>query len=128
MKTEIQNDVPRYRKKSKKKGEPKSDHKHVYEPCVFAYHGTHLERNKGFVPDDYLSYTIGTCCRTCGKIGARYHRDLEWMQRLNYWPSRGNWREQWTEKALREFDPATRTLPCYLIEGDWPKYAKEMTP
>lgn len=124
MKTEIPNDVPRYRKKSKKKGEPKADHKHLYAACVFAYYGIHLERNKGFVQDDYLSYSIGTCCSVCHRVGTKFNR--EWMRKINYWPTKENWHEQWTDAALREINPDTRTLPIYFLEGEWPKYAKEM--
>lgn len=121
--TLFMDDVPKYRKKSKKNGERKADHKHVYTWCVFTFYGTHIERNRGFVPDDYLSFDIGTYCPICGKIGTTSTSDPRWDRRLNYTPSKQRERERWTDEALKEFNAETRTLPIFhLTDRWWQKY------
>lgn len=107
-------EIPRYRKKSRRKSAGKSDHKHVYVNCVFGYYNVHLERAHGFVDDKELSWSIGTYCPVCGKIGR--FTDPAWLAVHSCCLGKDRWREMWTKEALREFDPASRTLPFFFLE------------
>ena len=40
----------RYRKRAKRKHNPKAKHKHEYQPCVFEYEGIQHSRTQGGVP------------------------------------------------------------------------------
>lgn len=116
-------DIPRYRKRSKKKISQKADHKHEYKWCVFTFYNIHLERNRGFVSDDFLSYDIGTYCHICGKIDSHCTSDPRWVKKLSYVPSKPDWRDKWTPAALKEFCDETRTLPIFhLTDRWWQKY------
>jgi len=52
----INNEIPKYRKKSKSTNKAKSDHKHEYTDCLLF---------------DGKSHWKGTYCKICGKIGDR---------------------------------------------------------
>ena len=110
---EYYDDIPRYKKKAKKPRTPKSDHKHIYQNCVFKYGGIQFSNGHGFVKDDRMS--IGTYCPICGKIGTTY--DTGWTRNLTYWPSSSRWKDMWSEEAMSEFEESTRTLPMFVL-GD----------
>lgn len=112
-------DTPKYRKRAKKGGKPKADHKHAYTWCVFGFHGIHLSGKHGFVPDEETTFTIGTYCPVCGKIGLHSTSDPRWYKQLDYYPRKTEWRDIYTERALREFDPGTRTLPYFFLDDHW---------
>ena len=115
---DLYDDVPRYRKKSAGKHAAKSDHKHVYESCVFGYFGIRLERGKGWGTDDKLSYTIGTYCPVCGKIGRI--RDPKWLRdERTQTPLGYAIREVYSDEALREMDQKTRTLPFFFLSDPY---------
>lgn len=93
-----------YRKKSKRRPPKKANHKHENADCVFFENGHH-----------YKHLFIGSYCPVCGKI-------MNWLTPLD-----GKWRKNdseyphfihsaWTEDALREFNPETRTLPFFEIK------------
>lgn len=97
-------EFPRYRKASTRRPPRKSNHKHLYKYCVFHEHYKNHE-----------SFRIGTYCPDCGKIGYGGITDLEedgWMDDLSYGPWAAH---EWSCRAKREFDPDTRTLPCFEI-------------
>lgn len=52
-----------YKKKKIKQKIKKSDHKHQYEPCIFANQWPNPEK---------IGYKKGTYCPICGRIGERY--------------------------------------------------------
>lgn len=56
---------PRYKKKKKKKKIKKSDHKHIYVPCMYNTSEYVVYRNGEKTPMLYY----GTYCEICGRIG-----------------------------------------------------------
>ena len=114
-------DIPRYRKKSHKKPPKKSNHKHEFVPCVFIekYHKYYYV-SPSPQHEQRDVYTIGRYCHICGKVG--YTGDLEedgWTVNTAQRP----WIcHEWSDKAKREFDPKTRTLPCFEITDMFQKF------
>lgn len=108
-------DIPRYRKKAKKKPSAKSDHKHVWENCVYSFDTPVLDSAHGFVPAPELS--IGTYCPVCGKIGTTI--DPNWRSSIHYWPSRAEWIDWWKPEIRPQFYPPTRTLPFFRLTDRW---------
>lgn len=68
----IDDEVPAYKKKSKKKGQPRADHKHVYETVLLTkfYHGTDFKTGKPSVSEQSLPTKV---CTVCGRID-----DVDW--------------------------------------------------
>ena len=56
-----------HKKKVKKKGVKKADHKHDFKPCVFEYPTEKFDKQRGMLPTTEES--IGSYCTVCGKIG-----------------------------------------------------------
>lgn len=112
--TEVFNDVPRYKKKSKKTGRKRADHRHVYENCVFGFLSLHYEAGRGITYGPDIEYSVGTYCHVCGKIGDP--KDISWtdVSRRDEHGFRGYSRE-WSDAALLEFDEATRSLPYFFL-------------
>ena len=112
----VEDEQPRYKKKSQKKPPAKSNHKHNYQPCVFEYNSIEFSKGKGFVqkPDAQ----IGNYCTVCGKIDYRFdsERWVKWVQMLAY-PTCG--KSEYTEEAKKELNPETRTLPTFWVDDIW---------
>lgn len=66
------NEIPAYKKKSKKKGQPRADHKHTYETVLLTkyYHGTDFKTGKPYVSEQSLPTKV---CTVCGRID-----DVDW--------------------------------------------------
>lgn len=69
-KTSITIDTPevhRYRKKSKAKGQPRADHKHVYETVLLTkkYNGTDFKTGRPRITEHQLPTKV---CTICGRI------------------------------------------------------------
>lgn len=61
----IENDEPRHRKKSKKKGRPRADHKHEYKTVLLCRYFDHP-----FKPGERVLYEDATkVCAICGRVG-----------------------------------------------------------
>ena len=117
------NEIPRYKKKAKKKSPVKAKHKHEYQSCVYEYDALKMDRAHGFV--EKTRRTIGTYCPICGKVGR--FPDSSWFDpmwvavQLGY--SGGDRQcEMWSEDALRELDDARRTLPLFRLDDIFQKY------
>ena len=110
-------DVPRYKKKSKKTGRKRADHKHVYENCVFGWPKLHYEAERGLLYGPDIEYSVGTYCPVCGKIGDI--RNISWTD-VSKRDGRGflGYSREWSGAALREFDEQTRTLPYFFLSED----------
>ncbi len=113
-------DVPKYRKKSQKKTPKKSNHKHEWENCVYETDSVGYSKEKGFYKTAEL--TIGKYCPICGKIGVIGDQDY----RINTSQNPRFFHMEWSEKALKEFNPVTRTLPFFRINQFKDKFV-EMT-
>lgn len=117
---DIFEDVPKYKKKSKKKGLSRSKHKHEYINCVFWQHERILDDVKGFIFGPEIKYSIGAYCPICGKIGTTY--DSSWtVNNKDYSVCFMTvFKTEWNDAAKREFDEKTRTLPCFqLNDGEF---------
>ena len=118
-------DGPHHRRQKISKAKPpkKSKHKHVFEPCVLEF--THpygkLTKEHGFQPERRAS--IGGYCPICGKVGPidvsrwvrqTFHDDLKMLYYMT----------KWSDEALQELNPETRTLPTFDIGDEWlfPKF------
>lgn len=105
-------DIPPYRKKAGNKGLRRSKHKHQYEPCLLELYELSPTGKPEDIPIIFKSY-----CRCCGKIGdvdvARWYNP---PKRNFLWPS------GYTEEALKELDPKTRTIPLFRVEGYFDKF------
>ena len=68
----IYDEVPAYKKKSKKKGQPRADHKHVYETVLLTkfYHGIDFKTGKPSISEQSLPTKV---CTVCGRID-----DVDW--------------------------------------------------
>lgn len=110
---QITQEIPKYRKKAKKTGVPRANHKHEYANCVFRQPGMRFDNAHGIVRDGYC-YSVGLYCSMCGKILSV--SDPKWF--IN---ERGylGLTARWNDAALREFSDATRTLPLFTLGEDF---------
>lgn len=72
----IENEEPKHRKKSKKKGQPRADHKHEYKTVL-------LHRNFASLFDTEsksFSTTPTQVCTICGRIGYVDHDQYELVE------------------------------------------------
>lgn len=116
MNDAFDDDVVRYRKKSKRRPPAKSKHKHEFQPCVFEYEDIMFDRARGFINKPEHSFRMGGYCPVCGKIGITDH---EWMRTVPVKPGGSAVRIVNTEDTERELNPATRTLPTFFLEDRW---------
>lgn len=113
-------EIPKYKKKARKKPPKKANHKHEWASCVYQTDSVAYSREKGFYKTAEL--TIGKYCPICGKIGVIGDQDY----RINTSQIPKFFHMEWSEKALKEFNPATRTLPFFRINQFRDKFV-EMT-
>lgn len=106
----ISNDEMPYRKKAKKRTSRKSNHKHCFQSCIFTYEMKMFNKDRGYVPTQ--SEIFGKYCSICGKIS--FSVSEEYMVEIR--EKTGPWRIDYTDKAKRELDPATRTLRTFFLE------------
>jgi len=63
----IDDEIPAYKKKSKKKGQPRADHKHTYE-TVLLYRDWHTTNFKTGRPEIRQTILPTKVCNICGRI------------------------------------------------------------
>lgn len=103
-----EDDIPAYKKKSKKKGLPRADHKHIYETVLLT---RHLHYDFG----DSKRVQPTKVCTICGRISKVDWDDSFWEAHTD--SSIGTWRlwmRDLSEKALK--------LPKWHVD-DWGKFA-----
>lgn len=109
-----EDEVGRYKKRSKREHIPKSNHKHEYHDCVFEYQMQYFDVEHGF--NEKLSCEIGSYCIICGKIGGRLGAPSRWS-----YPARVHGKTYWetvfTDEYKREMNPKTRTVPTFFLES-----------
>lgn len=111
----IDEEVPKYKKRSSRKTPKKADHKHKYVNCVFGYNGILFDKECGMKEIPVKS--IGTYCEICGKVGSVI--DRKWLKDTSQWYGDKNYKERWNNKALVEFDESSRTLPYFWLDDRW---------
>lgn len=114
---------PKYKKKSHKQHEKKSNHPHVWSNCVYEFDTPDYSKALTTGMKTKRELSIGTYCSICGKIGTTM--DLSWREDvdLKSWIHSKVIGRDWSDTAKQEFDPKTRTLPCFYI-GDWLRHEK----
>ena len=117
----MDNDVPKHKKKSKKKPPKKAKHKHEYVPCVLWRNSLVLDKAHGFQYTGEPSKVIGTYCPICGKIGDHY--DWSWMIEIEdpAYENHPNIKRRfydWNDEAKKQFDEDTRTIPIFKT-AEW---------
>lgn len=111
----INDEIPAYRKKSKKKGQPRSNHKHIYETVLLTRY-YHFNFGEPSVSEDKYPTKV---CTICGRIGEidkdeslyEMHPDPDakrWMV----------WRKDLSEKAL--------SLPKWQAKDFFDKFATKV--
>lgn len=72
-------EVPKYKKKAKKKPSKKADHKHDWEPVLIRWTNKNAvySRERGFTSG--VEHRSGSRCKICGKLSAGFSKafDLE---------------------------------------------------
>lgn len=64
----VENEIPKHKKKSKKKGFARADHKHDYKTVLLHYHYTFKNIKTGKEEKCERAFPTEVCC-ICGKIG-----------------------------------------------------------
>lgn len=111
----IDNEVPAYKKKSKKKGQPRADHKHIYETVLLTRY-YHFNLGEPCVSEDKYPTKV---CTICGRIGEidkdeslyEIHPDPN----VKHWMV---WRKDLSEKALN--------LPKWQAKDYFDKFATKV--
>lgn len=104
-----------YKKKSKKKGAKKADHKHDFQPCVFEYAIGRFDKERGMIPTP--STALGTYCTVCGKVGDRidsWYADI-FQLRKEPKPDKCGY----SVDSNKELNPETRTIPTFKLNDYW---------
>lgn len=111
-------EIPKYKKKAKKAKKvyhKKADHTHRYDYCVYEYDIPVYNEVHGMITK--RKFAIGTYCPICGKIGARFVRDDKYSKHTDKCAGHFHFvGHEWNDKALKEFNPETRTLPYAFLE------------
>lgn len=103
----IDDGVPAYKKKSKKKGQPRADHKHIYETVLLTRH-----YHFNFGNSDCTTPT--KVCTICGRIDKTDEDESLWEKYPDPTISWTVWRRDLSEKALN--------LPKWQVD-DFDKFA-----
>ena len=110
----INNEIPAYKKKSKKKGQPRADHKHIYETVLLTRY-YHWNTGEPRVSEHILPTKV---CTICGRIDKVDQDESLWEKHLD--PSIkpwAIWMKDLSEKAL--------SLPKWYADY-WDKFATRM--
>ena len=107
----INDEVPAHKKKSKKKGLPRADHKHIYETVLLTRHyHSHYRDSEYIIPTKV--------CTICGRIGKTDEDETLWENSpdtsIAKWVM---WGKELSEKAL--------SLPKWQADC-WDKFATRM--
>lgn len=110
----IDNEIPAYRKKSKKKGQPRADHKHMYETVLLTRY-YHVKFDDSVSEQKYPTKV----CTICGRI-AEIDKDESLYEvhpdpNVKHWMA---WRKELSEKAL--------SLPKWYANDYFDKFATKM--
>lgn len=109
-------EFPRYRKKKHRPIPKKADHKHVFRPAVTLVNQGLL----GLIKDEFY---IRYYCPICGKLSLD-SSDLEKDGYRVNTAQKPYYCMEWSDKALREFNPETRTLPYFEIADFFAKFVE----
>lgn len=107
----------KYRKKSKAKGQPRADHKHIYETVLLTkkYHGTDFKTGRERITETSIPTRV---CTVCGRVDC-VDKDTKYYVRKPTCdlPFKA-YENELSEDALK--------LPKWLAEDFWDKFAKKL--
>lgn len=109
--TPIENDSPKHRKKSKKKGQPRADHKHEYKTVLLLN-----EYVSQYFPDKpTLTKRPMKVCMICGRVGEMDMKqyDLTELQRIPFLLH---------QRVIRDEE----SLEKWYVDDYFDKFAKKM--
>lgn len=115
-------EVARYKKKSTGSGLKKSNHKHIYEPCVLAYPCDWW--NKGPLFLRKMNRTIRGYCPVCGKLGDIKDKSRWYREAHKTLGGYLIYETVLTEEGEREMNPRTRTLPYFEVADLFIKFVE----
>ena len=113
IKINFEDDIPAYKKKSKKKGQPRADHKHIYE-TVLLTRCLHTKLEHPSVSEFARPTKV---CTICGRIGDVDWNDSFWTETDVSWGSLTICEKKLNEMAL--------SLPKWYV-NDFDKFATRM--
>lgn len=103
-------DIPKYKKKSQVYSPKKSDHKHLSQDCVFEWDDPLGKlTDKGF--QKVHKVDGGAYCPICGQIRLG-EMSFDWYKEIKGFSA---FHLELSERAIKEIDPKTRTLPTFFL-------------
>ena len=107
----------RHRKKSRAKGQPRADHKHLYETVLLTrkYRGTDFKTGRPKITTTQLPTRV---CTICGRINNTDHDAKYYVSSLIPNMPFETYESQLSQTALE--------LPEWLAEDFWDKFAKKL--
>lgn len=111
------NEEPKHKKKSKSKGQPRADHKHIYETVLLIrdYHTTDYKTGKPEVNQTILPTKV---CTICGRIDQTDNDQSFYIEKpIPNLPFLA-FENTLSDKAL--------SLPKWYAEDFWDKFAKKL--
>lgn len=109
-------DIPKYRKKSSAKGQPRSKHKHCYEPVLLKRRYTYTDSTNGKLKTIFMERPT-MVCPICGRVGNIIHDPSFYNKVEKQSTPYRVMASELNEKALK--------LPKWYIEDFMDKFAKE---
>jgi len=108
----FETEVPKHKKKSNKKGQPRADHKHEYKTVLLLN-----EYASRYFPDKTTMYELPKkVCTICGRIGDTDSSMYDLVEVENPLPYKIY------EKVIRDKD----SLEKWYVDGYFGKFAKKM--
>ena len=113
LSSDFDEDIAKYKKKSRRPSIRKSNHKHNYQPCVFESEKIILDKTRGFVNSGEHEFSMGEYCPICGKIRSTGRK---WFTYVPISPGSHILCLEPTEEAKKELNPYTRTIPTFSLK------------
>lgn len=111
----IDTEVPKYRKKSTAKGQPRSNHKHMYETVLLIRHHTVPDINTGKQIEKETRFPT-KICTICGRI-----KETDTNQK--WYINVGHKDHKWAY-FTKELSEASLELPIWFCNGFFDTFAK----
>ena len=110
----MENEIPKYKKKSKKRTPKKHNHAHDWQPCVYEYQErVYWAPNSG----PQLREELGLYCSICGKTNFDRTRWVISTEEFN--PRFGRViRQELTMEGKTQLNRETRTYPTIHLDAD----------
>lgn len=108
----VENEVPKHKKKSKKKGQPRADHRHEYKTVLLL----NEYENKYFPDQKNLRKRPTSVCVICGRVG-----DID-MSQYDLVEVPDDLPHKVYQRVIRDEE----SLEKWYVDGYFDKFAKKM--